>query len=78
MMSYTMIRKETATTIISVFYQEKNFITTYSMSDNSIMGCLQELRRLSKEHGEELHNQAERAKPFSFNDIFAELNGKLC
>jgi hypothetical protein len=48
------------------------------MSGKSIMGCLQELRRLSEEYGEELHNQAERAKPFSFNDIFAELNGKLC
>lgn len=48
------------------------------MSNNSIMGCLQELRRLSEEYGEELHNQAERAKPFSFNDIFAELNGKIC
>ena len=48
------------------------------MGDNSIMGCLQELRRLSEEHGEELRNQAENAKPFSFNDIFAELNGKIC
>lgn len=47
------------------------------MSDNSIMECLQELRRLSEEHGEELRSQAERAKPFSFNDIFAELNGEI-
>mgnify|MGYP000866177089 FL=1 len=47
------------------------------MSGKSIMGCLQELRRLSEEHGEELRNQAENAKPFSLNDIFAELNGEI-
>ena len=48
------------------------------MSDKSIMECLQELRRLSEEHGEELRNQAKNAKPFSLNDIFADLNGKIC
>lgn len=36
----------------------------------SVMDSLQELCRLSEKYGDEIHRQAENAKPFSFNDIF--------
>nr|DAW74653.1 MAG TPA: hypothetical protein [Caudoviricetes sp.] len=44
------------------------------MNSKSVMDSLQELRRLSEKYGDEIHRQAENAKPFSFNDIF----GNMC
>lgn len=68
--SHFTMRKTTATNFISVFLQGQNFINSYSMNSKSVMDSLQELRRLSEKYGDEIHRQAENAKPFSFNDIF--------
>ena len=66
---FTML-KEIATNFISVFLKGWKFIISYSMNSNSVMDRLQELRRISEKYGDEIHRQAENAKPFSFNDIF--------